>query len=50
MRFYENCPVLSEDVAAAARESRLGLCDQVARTLGLGLGLGLLGIETPERM
>lgn len=48
MRFYENCPILREDVPAAMRASRLRLADVVARTLATGLGL--LGIETPERM
>ena len=48
MRFYENCPVLRDDVPAATRASRLRLCELTARTLETGLGL--LGIETPERM
>ena len=48
MRFYENCPVLRDDVPAATRASRLRLCDLTARTLETGLTL--LGIETPERM
>jgi arginyl-tRNA synthetase len=48
MRFYENCPVLRDDVPAPTRSSRLRLCDLTARTLETGLGL--LGIETPERM
>lgn len=44
--FFENCPVLqSED---ATRQSRLALCDVVARTLATGLDL--LGIEHPEQM
>jgi len=44
--FYETCPVLTAvpDVQA----SRLALCDLTARTLRLGLGL--LGITTPDRM
>jgi len=46
-RFYEKCPVLTAD-DSARRDSRLALCDLVARTLKLGLGL--LGIETVERM
>jgi arginyl-tRNA synthetase len=47
MGFYENCPVLkAED--AATRASRLLLCDLTARTIQRGLGL--LGIETIERM
>jgi len=46
-KFYEHCPVLTADTDAK-RDSRLVLCDLVARTLKLGLGL--LGIETVERM
>jgi arginyl-tRNA synthetase len=48
MRFYENCPVLREDIDPSLRNSRLRLCDLVARTLEKGLEL--LGIETPSRM
>jgi arginyl-tRNA synthetase len=44
--FYEACPVLK--AAAGPRASRLGLCDISARTIKAGLGL--LGIEVPERM
>ena len=44
--FYEACPVLQ--AAEPVRESRLALCALVAR--GLTLGLGLLGIQVPERM
>jgi len=47
MRFYETCPVLQAP-DAQTRLSRLRLCDLTARTLKLGLGL--LGIETIERM
>ena len=47
MRFYEACPVLDAP-DDATRLSRLRLCDLTARTLKLGLGL--LGIETIERM
>jgi arginyl-tRNA synthetase len=46
MRFYEQCPVL--DAPAATRASRLALCARTAATLQAGLGL--LGIETLERM
>ena len=45
--FYEACPVLKADVGAP-RESRLALCRVTMRTLRVGLGL--LGIEVPERM
>ena len=44
MRFYETCPVLGSD----AQESRLLLCRRTAETLKTGLGL--LGIETVDRM
>jgi arginyl-tRNA synthetase len=45
-RFYETCPVLS--APEPTRASRLRLCDLTGQTLRLGLGL--LGIETPDRM
>jgi arginyl-tRNA synthetase len=45
--FYEACPVLKAP-DAQTRASRLLLCDLTARTLATGLGL--LGIDTPERM
>lgn len=44
--FYENCPVLKAE--GPLRQSRLDLCDLVARTLALGLDL--LGIAHPEQM
>jgi arginyl-tRNA synthetase len=44
--FYEACRVLVDD--DALKESRLGLCDLVARVLELGLSL--LGIEAPDQM
>jgi arginyl-tRNA synthetase len=44
--FYEACPVLPAE--PPTRASRLVLCDVAARTLRTGLGL--LGIDTPERM
>lgn len=46
MTFYEQCPVLKAD--EPARQSRLLLCSQTARTLKHGLGL--LGIATVEQM
>ena len=46
MSFYESCPVLKSE--GAVRASRLRLCDLTARTIRLALGL--LGIETVERM
>jgi len=47
MRFYEACPVLQAE-SEALRLSRCRLCDLTSRALKLGLGL--LGIETIERM
>jgi len=45
--FYEACPVLSAKDEITVR-SRLALCDLTARELEIGLGL--LGIEVPQRM
>lgn len=45
-RFYEACPILTAD--EPLRASRLFLADRTATTLEQGLGL--LGIETMERM
>lgn len=44
--FYEACPVLRSE--GALRESRLALCELTARVLKQGMGL--FGIEMPERM
>ena len=44
--FYEACPVLKS--AGDQRASRLELCELSARMLKSGLGL--LGIEVPEKM
>jgi arginyl-tRNA synthetase len=44
--FYEACPVLKSE--GDTRAARLALCDATARVLQKGLGL--LGIEAPERM
>ena len=44
--FYENCQVLNADSHSTI--SRLALCDLTARELELGLGL--LGIGSPQRM
>jgi arginyl-tRNA synthetase len=46
--FYEECPVLKDDVEARTRSTRLALCDATARVLSTGLDL--LGIQAPERM
>lgn len=45
--FYESCPVLKA-ATPAERDSRLALCEFTARVLERGLGL--LGIEAPEKM
>jgi len=45
--FYENCPVLKEE-DESIRRSRLALSSLVANTLRTGIGL--LGIESPERL
>ncbi|HMC39740.1 MAG TPA: arginine--tRNA ligase [Acidimicrobiales bacterium] len=45
--FFETCPVLRAP-SQEQRDSRLVLCALTAATLGLGLSV--LGIETPERM
>ena len=44
--FFEACPVLRSE--GDTRALRLALCEQTARVLRTGLGL--LGIEAPERM
>jgi arginyl-tRNA synthetase len=44
--FFEACPVLK--AGGGQRETRLALCNVTARVLRRGLGL--LGIEAPERM
>ncbi|WP_394228166.1 arginine--tRNA ligase [Pseudoalteromonas spongiae] len=48
MSFYEACPVLKDGVEPATKESRLMLCNLVAKTLAKGLDL--LGIEVMEQM
>ena len=45
--FFEACPVLKAE-EGTRRDTRLALCRVTARTLRTGLGL--LGIEVPERM
>lgn len=44
--FYEACPVLKNE--GEVRSTRLALCELTARILRQGLGL--LGIQTPEKM
>jgi arginyl-tRNA synthetase len=46
--FYENCPVLRDDVEPAVRASRLALCSLTLKTLVQGLDL--LGVTAPHRM
>jgi arginyl-tRNA synthetase len=46
-RFYDGCPVLQAPTPQL-RDSRLALCELVARTLHTGLGL--LGIQAPDVM
>ena len=48
MSFYEQCPILKDSVSNETRESRLQLSALTARVIQQGLGL--LGIETLERM
>ena len=45
--FYENCSILKEENAMLSTR-RLALCDLTARELQLGLGI--MGIDVPERM
>ena len=46
MRFYEQCPILSEE--PSIKDGRLTLCRRTAETLNTGLGA--LGIKVLERM
>jgi arginyl-tRNA synthetase len=46
--FYDACPVMKNDVPTDVRRSRLTLCELTLRVLSTGLGL--LGIDVPERM
>lgn len=48
MRFYENCPINSDDVCKDIKMSRLALCSFTAKTLKTGLKV--LGIEVMEKM
>jgi len=48
MKFYENCPVLRDDIADTTRQSRLQLSMLTARTIRIGLEL--LGIGVLERL
>ena len=48
MSFYEQCPVLKDDVAKETQNSRLQLSKQTSETIAQGLDL--LGIEVMEKM
>ncbi|SFN35995.1 arginine--tRNA ligase [Xenorhabdus japonica] len=48
MRFYEECPILKNDVAEEIKTSRLLLSNLTGKTLAKGLNL--LGIEVMDRM
>ena len=48
MSFYEACPILKEGIDVEVKESRLALCQVVAKTLKQGLDI--LGIEVMDRM
>ncbi|WP_339772453.1 arginine--tRNA ligase [uncultured Paraglaciecola sp.] len=48
MSFYEACPMLKDGIAQDVRDSRMTLAALTAKTLQSGLGL--LGIETMDRM
>lgn len=47
-RFYTNCPILADDVPTDIRASRLSLAK--ASLQQLEHGLGLIGLDVPERM
>ncbi|MCF7981531.1 MAG: arginine--tRNA ligase [Pseudomonadales bacterium] len=48
MSFYENCPILKQDISPEIRTGRLRLCQLAARTLRTGLDL--LGIDVMDKM
>jgi arginyl-tRNA synthetase len=48
MSFYEACPILKDDVPETTKNSRLALASATSKTLAVGLGL--LGIDTLDRM
>jgi len=48
MSFYEACPILKEGISEEVKQSRLALCQLIAKTLKQGLEL--LGIEVMDRM
>ncbi len=46
--FYRDCPILREDVPAELQQARFWLAE--ATSIGLGIGLDLLGVDAPEQM
>jgi arginyl-tRNA synthetase len=48
MKFYENCPILKDNVDENTRNSRLAILAITAQTLQTGLSL--LGIDTVDKM
>lgn len=48
MSFYENCPILKDDISYDNQQNRLKICQLVSKTLKQGLNL--LGIETINKM
>ena len=46
--FYHDCPILSPDTPDDLRQARWWLADSAG--IGLRVGLGLLGVSTPEHM
>ena len=48
MSFYEACPILKEGISDEVKDSRLALCQVIAKTLKQGLDI--LGIEVMDRM
>jgi arginyl-tRNA synthetase len=46
--FYHDCPILADDVDPALAQSRLWLVE--ATRIGLAIGLGLLGVSSPESL
>ena len=46
--FYHDCPILSPGVEEPVRQARLWLVE--GTRIGLAIGLGLLGVDSPESM
>jgi len=47
-KFYTDCPIMVDGTDEAVRGSRLALAEMTLRQLDMGLGL--IGIEAPDRM